>query len=347
MDDVSVKPPALIPNQKGFKRYGKNLNKPRNEHFQGHRAFALNVFTTAAAAVREAEIILWVAVIAAGALTPLPGAQPQEWIPKDRDRAWIRSHIAAFPTKEVKAAARAYEVAANHCIKTNMGMVYQVVTRLERKGARYGLEKDDLIQEGVTGIIRAMETFDPDRGLQFSTYAHWWVYQCVNRAISNAGIIRVPVHARAKAEAALQEKQDSKLVESGVSHTRDKASRKAKLYDRVRGAERVAYLDAPMMGEGLGTAGEATFLDMLVSEGPTPSDEAETLEENEALEKAMAQLTPKDRRVLQARFWKDKTLEEVGEDMGLTRERIRQIERAALEKLGRILKRRGMEGAEE
>jgi RNA polymerase nonessential primary-like sigma factor len=322
------------PGQRTFRSYASGPDSAA-------RPKAPNVYTTSAIAVRDAEIFLWIAVIAAGALSLLPGVQPQDLIPEDRGRLWIRAAVAAFPTTEVQAAARAYKRATDECIKQNMGMVYQVAARLERKAARYGLEKEDLIQEGTLGLQRAFETFNPDKGFSFSTYAHWWVYQCINRSISNSGLIRVPVHARAAAEAEMMGK--AQPAEPTATPKVHKGRSRTGNLERVRSAEQILSLDAtrPFSRTG-GSEMEATLMDVLVAETPDPLEEFETEESRKLLTKALATLTPKERRVLEVRFWKDRTLEEVGAELDLTRERIRQIEKAALAKVEKYLERRGV-----
>ena len=328
------KPGPFLPNQKGFASY--MYPKSQAQKVKRDKSLGPNVYTQAAIAARDAEIILWCAVIAAGAFSLLPGVQPQELIPHDRNRDWIRNAVRMFPTPEIRAAERAYQRAAGLAIQQNMGMVYQVAGRLERKAARYGLEKEDLTQEGMIGLQRALETFDPDRGLAFSTYAHWWVYQCINRAISNSGLIRVPVHARAAADAELT---------GGPAPKNGKRPRSGTL-ERVRNAERLSSIDAPMTrttATGLGVDGEYTLGDLLVDpEGVSPADAVAAIEDAEQLTEVMTSLSAKERRVLEVRFWEDRTLEEVGEELGLTRERIRQIEKSCLAKLYKILERRGV-----
>lgn len=274
------------------------------------------VYTQSAIDVRLASLALWEAVLSAGA--PTPGGftgGPNEWISQDRNRAMVRAYAAGFPTPEVRAAGRAYDAAFSACVKTNMGLVYKVSSRLLRKAKLRGLEQEDLIQEGVLGMQRALETFDPEKKVSFSTYSFFWIFQTIDRSINNSGTIRVPIR------------------------TQDLSARGKKggaLGDRAREASRVMSLDATLVED---RDGNVSLLDLIACKLPSPEDTFQQKQDHDSLGKVLSYLTPKELSVLHGRYVEDKTLEEVGASMYLTRERIRQIEAAAIGKIRNYLDR--------
>jgi RNA polymerase sigma factor (sigma-70 family) len=281
----------------------------------GTKKVGPEVYTQSAVDVRKASWDLWQAVLTAGCPTPEEWAHLPvvEWIPLDRNRARVRAYAAGFPTPEVKAAVRAYDRASDACIKTNMGLVYKVAAKLLRKGKLRGMEQDDLVQEGVLGLQRALETFDPERKVSFSTYSYFWIYQTIDRAINNSGTIRVPIKT-----------QDLSA----------KGKKEGALGDRAREASRVVSLDAKIAENGFThAAGDLTLMDMIACKQPSPEASFQEHEDHESLRKVLATLTDKECHVLHGRYVEEKTLEEVGATMNLTRERIRQIEAAALAKI--------------
>lgn len=283
-------------------------------------ATALAAYTQTAIDVRACAVRLWEAVIAAGAPHPCDQDGPWEggpdnWVSLDRHRARVRAAAAGFPTQEVKAAERAYQRAFTVCVKKNMGLVYKLAGRRVQRGRIKGLEQEDLIQEGVLGMQRALETYTNERGVAFSTYAYFWICQTIDRAIANAGTIRVPIR------------------------TQDLASRgkkSGKLGDRAREAGRVASLDEPLPGSGgQGSAASdlVTLMDLTAHSGPSPEDNFMQVEDHASLQKILSTLTEKEMAVVEGRYVEERTLEDVGASMGLTRERIRQIEAGVLGKL--------------
>ncbi len=265
------------------------------------------VYTQSAVAVRQAALALWAAVMGAGAPCPDIAGGADEWISKDRNRALIRARVAGFSTPEVLQASRAYDRAFAACVKTNMGLVYKVAARLLRKAKLRGMEQDDLVQEGVLGMQRALETYDPEKKVSFSTYSFFWIYQTIDRSINNSGTIRVPIKtqdlsARGKKEGALG--------------------------DRAREASRVMSLDATISGHA-----DATLMDTIACSLPSPEDTFKQKQDHDSLGKVLSTLTEKEMAVLHGRYVEEKTLEEVGATMSLTRERIRQIEAAILQKI--------------
>jgi RNA polymerase primary sigma factor len=235
----------------------------------------------------------------------------------------------ASPDERAQAAA-----ARERFIAGNLRLVVSIAKRYQAAG----IPMIDLVQEGNLGLMRAVEKFDGERGFKFSTYATWWIRQAITRAIADKGrTIRVPAHVgdamaslnRVAAELGKQLGRDPSLVElskaSGIAPERIVELRSA-MHD-------VVSLSAP-----LGEAADGELADLVPDDrAELPHDAAETRLEHEAIDLVLAALNERERRVLQLRFGltgaAPRTLEDVGKEFALTRERIRQIEAKALTKL--------------
>jgi RNA polymerase sigma factor (sigma-70 family) len=224
------------------------------------------------------------------------------------------------------------DAARERFIAANLRLVVSIAKRYQT----HAMPLQDVIQEGNLGLMRAVEKFEPERGFKFSTYATWWIRQAITRAIADKGrTIRVPAHvsealsSMARTSITLQRQLGR---EPTIMELADATGLRP---DRVADYQ-VAVHETVSMSAPLGDEGE--LADLLADpDVETPFDAAATTLEREALEGVLALLSERERAVLRMRFGLDgampRTLEDVGREFALTRERIRQIEAKALTKL--------------
>ena len=260
----------------------------------------------------------------------------------------IRRIKLLTPAEEQALARRARagdRAAADQLAEANL----RLVISLARRYVNRGLSLLDLIEEGNVGLLHAVRKFDPERGTRFSTYATWWIRQAIVRALANqARMVRLPVHVElllsqyAKAQRALTQ-------ELGRAPTPDElAARLGQTVERVEHLEhlrqqRTLSLDAPVAGDGKGS-----LQDVIEDPDARPGGGlAATLRARADLAGVLSDLSDQERRVISGRFGlggeEPRTLESIGKDMGVTRERVRQIEAAALKRLGALLVARGID----
>jgi RNA polymerase sigma factor (sigma-70 family) len=245
-----------------------------------------------------------------------------------------QGNLKADRKRELLAAAELGEAATEQFINSNLRLVVSIAKRYQSSE----LPLLDLVQEGNLGLIHAVSKFDWRKGFKFSTYATWWIKQAISRGIDNTGrTIRLPVHAGDQVRRLLRTKRQIE-GQTGRAPTFAELAQAMDISERQviellqQGTEPVS-LDSRVGPEGESELGDIVA-DVL---SPSPFDVVTEAMLGSEIEKLLSTLDTREREILRLRFGLDRgdprTLEEVGNELNLTRERIRQIERAALSKL--------------
>lgn len=287
----------------------------------------------------RASLQRYAAVVRDGAAVDVDDADPREarLIMRATEQELRRSGATLRQAhRQLERAFAEIDAARHRLTRSNL----RLVITFAKKYKNHGLPLEDLIQEGNVGLMRAADKFDPRAGTRFSTYAAWWIRQSIQRAIVNHGTtVRMPVHLtyakrlarRTKTQLANKLQREPELSEiAGVLGISVENTRR-----NLEAGPRSISMNAPVGGDG-----ELVLGDTFADDNEAPPDSVAT--ENESQDQArrlVATLTPREQRVMALRYGlggtRAHTLHEIGEFLGLTRERIRQIEHKSLQKLRR------------
>ncbi|MCK4601954.1 MAG: sigma-70 family RNA polymerase sigma factor [Phycisphaerae bacterium] len=259
---------------------------------------------------------------------------------------WYLDHIKSTPlltaTEEKQLARRVREhsdpIAREQMIAANLRLVVKIAKEYSNPGMTLG----DLVAEGNLGLMRAVEEFDPDAGVRFSTYAAWWIKQTIKKALINAG---QPIHVPAYLSKLISKwrRGEAEIKATlGRSPTVEEMAKVMKISRKKAGIIRQGFqaVSAPLQ---MGTDSSPAIAEMIADKDNSPDKEMLKASDIPIVQSLLGRLEPRERQILELRFALDgyegptRTYKQIGKIVGLTRERVRQLEKQALAQLNEII----------